>query len=80
MSEKSKGNFFDFIKDVRTDPKLYNKMFDVIKTKGKGITPKGLLEEFHRLGYDGVNLRDSKKILDLVKSGVIDSSKWDWSY
>jgi hypothetical protein len=76
---ESKGNFFNFVDDAATDPKLHKKMLDVIKKKGKGETPKGLLEKFHKLGYDGVSLRDCNRIL-LILKGIKDPSTWDWSY
>ena len=76
---ESKGNLWNFIEDAAKDPKLHKKMVHVITTKGKDTTPKKLLEEFHRLGYDGADLRDCKKVLSIVKT-VVDPSKWDWSY
>ncbi len=77
---QSKGNFFNFIEDTTKDPKLRKKMFDIINKRGAGETPKSLMEKFHNLGYDGVNLRDCKKIMDIMKKGVKDPSAWDWSY
>ena len=77
--KQSKGNFFNFIDDAASDPKLHKQMVDVINKKGIGETPKTLLEKFHRLGYDGVSLRDSKKILVNLKR-IKNPSAWDWSY
>jgi hypothetical protein len=78
--EKSRGNFFDFIEDAAKDPKLHKKMVHTITTRGKGMKPEGLLREFYALGYDGVNLRDCKKILEIVDKTIVDPSKWDWAY
>ena len=77
--KQSKGNFFNFIDDVATDPNLHKKMLDIIKKKGKGETPDKLLKKFQGLGYDGVSLRDAKRILGILKR-VKDPSRWDWSY
>lgn len=74
----SKGNIFNFIEDTSKDKELQNLMTAMIKKKGKGEKPETLLEEFLRLGYDGVSLRDCKKILDILKG--VDPSAWDWSY
>ncbi len=63
----SKGNMFNFFEDASKDPKLQKEMKAMIKKKGKGETPKTFMEKFHKLGYDGVSLRDCKKILDILK-------------
>ena len=75
----SKGNIFNFIEDAAKNPKLHKKMADVINTRGKGMTPNKLVNEFHRFGYDVVSLRDTRKILDIVKK-AINPADWDWSY
>jgi len=75
----SKGNIFNFIEDAASNPKLHKKMAAVINSRGKGMTANKLVSEFHRLGYDGVCLRDCKKILDIVKR-AINPADWDWSY
>lgn len=77
--KQSKGNFFNFIDDAASDPNLHRQMVNVINKKGIGETPKTLLEKFHRLGYDGVSLRDSKRILVNLKR-IKNPSAWDWNY
>jgi hypothetical protein len=78
--KESKGNYLDFIEDLAQDPKLRKKVVDIIKTKGKGLTADKLLKKFHDLKYDGVSLRDAKKILAILANLDPDPSKWDWGY
>ncbi len=77
--KESKGNFFNFIDDSASDPKLYKQMMNVINQKGKGWTGEKLLTEFHKLHYDGVSLRDCNKLLINLKR-IKDPSAWNWSY
>jgi|OpeIllAssembly_1097287.scaffolds.fasta_scaffold180292_2 hypothetical protein len=75
----SKGNVFDFIEDANKDPKLYKQMIAIIKTKGKGYTAETLLKKFHRLGYEGVSLQATKRIMATLKR-LKDPEAWDWHY
>ena len=81
MAEKkvSKGNMSKFIEDAIEDPKLYNQMMAVIKTKGKGLTPGKFMEKFHRLGYEGVSMQDAKSTLATLRK-LKNPESWDWHY
>ena len=79
MTNQSKGNFFNFIEDAAEDDALRAKMTVIIEDKGRNETPETLLTKFHDEGYDGVSLRDTIKILEMVKK-LKDPKAWDWSY
>jgi len=78
--KESKGNIFNFFEDASKDPTLQKKMLAVIKTKGKGMKPEGLLKKFHDLGYDGVSLRDCNRILIILKSPIPLEQGGEWAY
>ena len=75
----SKGNVFDFIEDANADPNLYKQMMAIIRTKGKGYTAETLLKKFHRMGYEGVSLQATKRIMATLKK-LKDPDAWDWHY
>jgi len=77
---KSKGDIFNFINDATRNPSLHKEMANMIKTKGEGFTPNSLLERFYKHHYDDVNLGDCKKILKIVKTGIVQPEIWDWNY
>lgn len=75
----SKGNVFDFIEDANRNPTLYKQMIAIIKTKGSGYTADKLLKKFHRLGYEGVSLQNTKKIIATLRR-LENPEAWDWHY
>jgi hypothetical protein len=78
--KEPKGNIFNFFEDASKNPSLQKKMFAVIKTKGKGMKPEGLLKKFHDLGYYGVSLRDCSRMLIILKSPIPLDQRGEWAY
>ena len=80
MGKTSKGDIVRFIKDAADDPDLHEKMMAVVNKKGKRITPEKLLKEFQELGYYGVSLQDCSTVLFIIRKGMKDPSRIDFSY
>jgi hypothetical protein len=66
MKRKSKGNFFNFIEDAsKKNSPMWKQTLNVLKRKG--LTSEQLLKLFQDRGYDGVSLRDCRRILNIIK-------------
>jgi hypothetical protein len=64
--KQSKGNFFNFIEDAsKKNSKVRKEMLTVVKKKG--LNADKLLQEFQKRGYDGVSLRDCRRMMELLK-------------
>jgi hypothetical protein len=81
MAEKkvSKGNILSCVNDANKNPKLEAQIKAFIKNKGKGQTPKTLMDRFHRLGYEDVSLKDTRALLANIR-GLQNPKDWDWHY
>jgi len=78
-NKESKGNFFNFVEDAsKKNSPLKEKMLAVVKRKG--MTSEKLLKDFHARGYDGVSLRDCRRILSILENPSQLQKLEDWHY
>lgn len=75
----SKGTIFSCVKDADKNKKLSEEIEAFVSTKGKGYTPKKLMERFHALGYENVSLADATSVLASVQE-LKHPDTWDWHY
>jgi hypothetical protein len=79
MKKQSKGNFFNFVEDAsKKNSPLPKEMLAVVKQKG--MTSEKLLKHFHGRGYDGVSLRDCRRILTILKDPSQLQKLEEWHY
>lgn len=79
MKKQSKGNFFNFVEDAsKTNSPLRKQILNVVKQKG--MTSEKLLKHFQDKGYDGVSLRDCRRILSILKDPSQLQKLEDWHY
>ena len=77
--KQSKGNFFNFGEEAsKKNSKVRKEMLAVVKNKN--LNADKLLQEFQKRGYDGVSLRDCRRMLELLKRPGYIQMLEGWQY